>query len=207
MGGDAGSAGGGHRVNHIGPMSLPMQRRMFAVVGASDSVQRRRRARAFNRPAASAYSAYYAFTRRTVFCVGVPAQRGSIRMNQACGAGPGPMRIGVSGIADRRSRARRRQWNRNAGTLARERSSRVGHVPCAPQRSVNLSCERGATMQTDPTVDPVADPANQPLDEPDTHPRPLPGSPPDTDPLAPGSSPEDEEELGDSQSSSPVQRD
>ncbi|CAB3809482.1 hypothetical protein [Paraburkholderia fynbosensis] len=61
-------------------------------------------------------------------------------------------------------------------------------------------------MQTDPTVDPVADPANEPLDEPDTQPRPLPGSPPDYGPLAPGSSPEDEEQLGESEATRPEQQ-
>lgn len=58
-------------------------------------------------------------------------------------------------------------------------------------------------MQTDPTIDPIADPSNEPLDEPDSQPRPLPGGVPETDPLAPGSSPEDEEELGKSTAQPP----
>ena len=57
-------------------------------------------------------------------------------------------------------------------------------------------------MQTDPTIDPVADPSNEPLDAPDEQQRPLPGTPPQTDPLAPGSSPEDEDALGEAEDKS-----
>jgi len=65
------------------------------------------------------------------------------------------------------------------------------------------SPHRSIDMQTDPTLDPVADLANQPLDETEDQPRPLPGTLPRTDPLAPGVSPEDEEELGTDESLRP----
>ena len=56
-------------------------------------------------------------------------------------------------------------------------------------------------MQPAPTIAPVADPSNAPLDAPDEQPRPLPGTP-QTDPLAPGSSPEDEDALGEAEDES-----
>jgi hypothetical protein len=72
----------------------------------------------------------------------------------------------------------------------------IGNSGCVSGYGHFISQKRGRIMQTDPTIDPVADPSNEPLDEPGTQPRPLPGVAPDTDPLAPGASPEDENELG-----------
>lgn len=53
-------------------------------------------------------------------------------------------------------------------------------------------------MQTNPSVDPFINPEEKPLDDDPV---------PDTDPLAPGSSPEDERDLGKDQPVAPEEGD